>query len=136
MTLIAFRPPWTGVRVVENLKTGVGAIEDRSPWDVDPTRLARLLQRVTYKPGWSFHIEPLGIEVILDTADSADPSHRIRVAHHRHMAPGSVHPGAWSDKDWLHWLFEEVIDIERHEAAEFFKVDGDAVFHPHRGEIE
>ncbi len=42
-----------------------------------------------------------------------------------------VPPAAYNERSWKRWLFEQILLVERHEAAEFFQVDGDRPFAPY-----
>lgn len=88
---------------------------------------ARLIETIAYKPGWSFKIGGPGhrfVCVFARTVDSTAPS-RERITQHMFELPDATGP------DLVRWLFDRLLDIERHEAAEFFRLDGDAPFWPY-----
>ena len=58
------------------------------------------------------------------TDNSVDPSQRRTT---QHMFPI---PDGLDGRGWVRWVFDRVLDAERHEAAEFFRFDGTAVFYP------
>jgi hypothetical protein len=93
-----------------------------------PAALADLIGRITYKPGWSFDLRSidrgqgsagLTVTITITCPDSYEPDSRIRVAHY---AP--VPPAAFDVRAWQWWLFRRILEVETHEAAEFYQVDG------------
>jgi hypothetical protein len=95
---------------------------------------------LTYKPGWTFSLglftedgeaRAWAFYVVSDTENSLDTSRRIRVRH-EFLVP----PASWNRDTWAAWLFDRVRDVETHEAAEFFRLDGVREFAPHHGNGE
>lgn len=89
---------------------------------------ARLVEQITYKPGWSFKIGgPLGRFLCIHarTPDSLDPS-RVRSTQHMFETPEGLDP-----QGFHRWCFARVLDAERHEAGEWYRVNGQAPFWPH-----
>lgn len=106
----------------------------------------RLLERVTYKPGWVIaasrdifapdadpwgsHPEaPMGmarVELTAEDSTGVVPG-RNRIAH-QHPVPARA---LYSLEHAIGWLLELVRMVEAHEAAEWLKVDGVAPFFPH-----
>jgi hypothetical protein len=62
------------------------------------------------------------------TASAYNPDTEIRV---QHLFP--VPPAAYDERSWRRWMFERVLEVERHEAAEFFVIDGERPYAPHHG---
>jgi hypothetical protein len=89
---------------------------------------ARQVASLTYKPGWAFKIGgPLNryVCVFATTPDSLQPG-RQRCTQHMFEIPDDV-----ADVAGFHrWLFSRLLDAERHEAAEFYRVAGQAPFWP------
>lgn len=88
---------------------------------------ARLLARVAYKPGWTFKIGgPLGryVCVFARTPDSNDPRCERTTQHMFEI------PDVDDDVEFYRWLFARLVDAERHEAGEFFRVNGTRPFMP------
>jgi len=90
------------------------------------------MRRFTYKPGWVFALIPnygatsWGIHVSFDTEDTFNPGHDIKIGFRRTMP---IPP----NEDYLAAQLLKIIDgIERHEAREWFKVDGQMPFDPHK----
>lgn len=120
---------------------------------------AGLLSRFTYKPGWHFELSrrpELG-QIMLQIAFSA-PDSRITDVYGRYgrldpcRACGSPHPmreipisgqfpldpfAALSRNEnlFFDWLHQMVRDVEKHELDEWFRVDGELRFDPHRGSV-
>lgn len=91
------------------------------------TSRADLVAALSYKPGWAFRIGgPLNrfLCVFATTADSVEPS-RERCTQHMFEMPDLVGP------PFYRWVFDRLLDAERHEAGEFFRVNGQAPFFPH-----
>lgn len=121
--------------------------------------LQDLVRQAGYKPGWVFHLHsgatyasgsscpptvryrpdevstagatpvllpPLTL-VICAAVDDSGGSGRISVEHP--FAVPVSEPGC----GWLRWLFDRVLDVERHEACEAFTVTGDRPFYPAHG---
>ena len=102
-----------------------------------PQALADLVSRLTYKEGWRFTLEDLDrgqdskgltLKILITGPDSYQPDKVIRVAHYM-----LVPPAAYNERSWRHWLFEQILLVERHEAMEFMRVDGKPVFPPAHG---
>jgi hypothetical protein len=49
----------------------------------------------------------------------------------RHLFP--VPPAAYNRDSWQRWLFERLLEVERHEAMEFFQIDGTKPYAPNHG---
>lgn len=102
-----------------------------------PEALASLVSRLEYRSGWRFSLEDvdrgqgsLGLTfcAVGQYPDSYNPETTIRVMHYF-----PVPPAAYNEQSWRRWLFERILEIERHEAAEFFKIDGSRPYAPHHG---
>lgn len=83
-----------------------------SPGVVDcPAALVALVPRIAYRPGprqvWALFVTA----VIVDVPRSG--------------------VGDWQVEDWQRWVFQRLWLVELHEAAEFFRVDGERAFPPH-----
>lgn len=103
----------------------------------DPEVLTSLVQRLTYRRGWRFSLVDMdrgqgsgGLTFVATGLypDTYDPDTEIRV---RHLFP--VPPAAYDERSWRRWIFERLLEVERHEAAEFFAVDGSRPYAPHHG---
>lgn len=104
-----------------------------------PTDLAHLVERLTYRDGWTFALHNMNrgqecigltLDVVAVVRDSLGHD-TIRV---RHLFP--VPAAAFNRSSWQRWLLDRVLDVEQHEACEFFKIDGERVYAPHHSEGE
>ena len=92
----------------------------------DEEPLQRLLNGFTYRPDWSFVIEN-GVLVVRALVIDTDNTGKIIPLQFGIGLPSRVRPGF----DWTRWLFDQIMEVERHEAQEFFKINGIKVFDPH-----
>lgn len=108
----------------------------RAPY---PTELKQLVDGLEYKPDWRIKLADIdrdgegketGLTLIVTTyyADSYHPD-EIRPVNHFFPIP----PATYDRRSWQRWLFNRFIDIETHEAMEFFQVDGDRPYAPSHG---
>lgn len=89
--------------------------------------LARFVSSLSYKPGWTFKLAGPGSRflcVYALTVDSQNPS-RDRLTQHQFEIPAGV-----DQKVLCRWVLDQLLKIERHEACEFLRVDGRALFFP------
>lgn len=89
--------------------------------------LTNLAGRLGYKPGWSFKVAGPGgrwLCVFAATTDSLHPD-RHRVTQHMWEIPDGL-----DERGMARWVFDRLLDAERHEAAEFFRWDGHMPFWP------
>jgi len=105
-----------------------------------PPHLGDLVKSISYKPGWMFYLEHeveddgsggLQLQIVSNTENSFHFDQRIRVRH-SFLVP----PASYNRDTWAAWLFDRVRDVETHEAAEFFRIDGVREFAPHHGNGE
>lgn len=106
---------------------------------ISPELLA-LVEVFEYKPGWSQYIQHeladdgaggWHLFIVSNTENSLKPNEKISVRH------GFLIPAASYNKNsWMNWLLMRCVDVETHEACEFFKIDGVRVFAPHHGNGE
>jgi len=85
-----------------------------------------VLPALSYKPGWTFKVAgPNGrfLCVYATTTDSNDHT-RTRITQHQFEIPDL------EGRDLIRWVFDRLLDCERHEAGEFFTADGFAPFYP------
>jgi hypothetical protein len=104
-----------------------------------PDILAELVTRLRYRPGWTTKLQnidrgqgSMGLTLIITTKgyDSyhVDQGENYRVNHYM-----PVPPAAYNEKSWRRWLLEQFLLVERHEACEFFKIDGKRPYAPLHG---
>jgi len=91
-----------------------------------PDVLTEMVSQVRYKIGWAFSLENrdrgqgsvgLTLCILIDTPDSYHPERRRQVMHY-FIVPAA----AYDRQSWRRWLFDRVLDVETHEACEFFKL--------------
>lgn len=95
--------------------------------------LAELVVRVSYKPGWTFTLEEIsrgqgceGLTLMIGaTVRNSFGEDDVDVLH---LMP--VPPAAYDEATWRRWILEQILLVEKHEALEFFRVDGDQAFFP------
>lgn len=114
-----------------------------------PDELADLVANLRYKPGWTFtlrniirdHIDPadmmseplahgLTLDVVSQTFDSHHPEKGNNYKVHHYMI---VPAATYNRASWQRWLFDQLLKIESHEAAEFFRIDGEQPYAPTHG---
>ena len=102
-----------------------------------PERLAALVEKLTYKRGWSFELQhmdrgqgSLGLTLVIEVEceDSYRPDRTTRVLHYMIVPAAS-----YDERAWMRWLLDQVLLVEQHEACEFFKVDGKRPYSPNHG---
>ena len=105
----------------------------------DPEILFSLVDRLEYRPGWTVKLSDLdrgqgseGLTLVITTC-GYDSYHPERGENYRvnHYMP--VPPAAFDERSWRRWLFEQCLLVERHEAMEFFQIDGERPYAPHHG---
>jgi hypothetical protein len=102
-----------------------------------PDVLASLVERLTYRRGWSFALKDIdrgqGSKGLTFTAiglysDSYNPDTKIRVRH-LFIVPAA----SYNEQSWRRWLRDRIEEIERHECNEFFQIDGERPYAPQHG---
>jgi hypothetical protein len=111
-------------------------MEQRAPW---PKVLVDLVDKAFYRPGWRLVLENLdrgqgsmGLTFCVYTVGydtyNPDKGQTYRVVHYF-----PVPPAAYNEESWKRWLLNRLIEVETHEACEFFQIDGTRPFAPHHG---
>jgi hypothetical protein len=111
----------------------------------DPAELFDLVDKLTYRPGWTVHLsdkvrdtgkrgtpmtQGLTLTVVTNGYDSYHPERGEQYSvHHLFGVPAAT----YDRRSWQRWLFEQLLLVERHEACEFFVVDGERPYAPHHG---
>jgi hypothetical protein len=104
-----------------------------------PLLLESLVDRVAYRPGWTIRLGDVdrgqgseGLTLVVTTlgynAYHPELGETYRV-HHYFPVP----PAAYDERSWRHWLLEQLLLVERHEACEFFQIGGERPYAPHHG---
>lgn len=110
----------------------------KSPY---PQILEDLINACEYRPGWRIRLQHMkrdakgleeGLTLIITTLgyDSYHPKagETYRVNHYF-----PVPPATYNYKSWRHWLLDQFLLVEKHEACEFFKISGKRPYAPHHG---
>ena len=114
----------------------LSTMTQRAPF---PDVLRSLVRRLEYRPGWTCRLSNMdrgqgssGLTLVITTV-GLDSYHPERGETYRvnHYMP--VPPAAYDERSWRRWLFEQFLLVERHEACEFFKIDGERPYAPHHG---
>lgn len=105
-----------------------------------PEELADLVDKCKYRPNWTIILrskldrgqDSNGLTLIVTTVgyDTYHPE-KGETYRVRHFFP--VPPAAYDRRSWQRWLLEQFLLIERHEACEFFQIDGERPYAPHHG---
>lgn len=104
-----------------------------------PYALRDLVLALEYRPGWTFTLtymdrgqgcKGLTLDVVTLGYNSyhTDQGQNYRVHHYF-----PVLPAAYDRDAWQRWLLDCLIQVESHEACEFFVVDGVHPFAPNHG---
>lgn len=102
-----------------------------------PAALEALVAATTYRPGWRVELEHedrgqgsigLTLTITTNTVNSYRHDEPVRVRH-LFIVPAA----AYDERSWRRWLFERFVDVETHEAMEFFEVDGTKPYAPSHG---
>jgi hypothetical protein len=86
-----------------------------------------LVNRLTYKPGWTFKVGGPGnrfLCVFASTDDSTNAAARRTTQHMFEV------PAVGTERDFYRWVFARLLDAERHEASEFFAIGEHRPFFP------
>ena len=119
------------------MKDGVMQTDSMTQEAPFPQPLADLVGRLTYRPGWRFGLlhmdrgqgsKGLTLQIFVSGPDSYHPEKTINVVHYMLVPPAS-----YNERSWQWWLFEQVLLVERHEAMEFFTIDGEKPYKPLHG---
>jgi hypothetical protein len=99
------------------------------------TRLAVLLERVTYKPGSRFSVErppggPAFLQLKLYVQDVNNPARTTPLCHARPLEDSQL--DEMSDAELIKTLvYQSIAEMERHEIHEWLRFDGVPVIDPH-----
>jgi len=103
----------------------------------EPIELLELIAKLKYRERWKFTVESvdrgqgsegLTLCILITTQDSYSEKQRSVM----HYFP--VPPAAYDYRSWQRWLFDRIVDVETHEAMEFFRfTDGSRPYAPNHG---
>jgi hypothetical protein len=102
-----------------------------------PDALTDLIRLLRYKDGWRVWLDDMerdpgsgGLTLVIQRygPDTYNPDRPLRVNHYF-----PVPPATYNRRSWQMWLFRRFTDVEQHEAAEFFVIDGHRPYAPLHG---
>lgn len=101
-------------------------------------KLTEIIATLAYKPKWQFmitHDIPQKFCVHIECEDSTgryDPrfQSKFHVAHHFEIPPYDM-----PIEELERYILDRIMDVDRHEAMEFFKIKGKAVFMPDHSDV-
>lgn len=104
-----------------------------------PDALAEMVLKLQYRPGWCFRLAYLdrgqgskGLTLVITTC-GYDTYHPERGETYKVDHYMLVPPAAYDERSWRHWLFEQLLLVERHEAMEFFRIGEERPYAPSHG---
>lgn len=89
---------------------------------------------LVYKPGWTLIVKRRADgDMFVAAAHNTDSSDhtRKRTTGFSWRIPDGVRDDR---KVWARWVFARLLEAERHEAGEFFAIDGERPFYPNHSE--
>lgn len=110
-----------------------------------PDELDWLIERVTYKPGWSFLLSDITREekngaggltlcIYIAGPDTNNLGQSIRVVHYMPVPPATYLRQSWERLLlYQRWLLDQILLVEQHEACEFFRISGVQPYAPNHG---
>jgi hypothetical protein len=102
-----------------------------------PQVLDDLVRQCEYKDNWIFDLADidrgqgsagLTLQIHIACPDAYHPQ-EIRGVVHYFIVPAA----AFDERSWRRWLFDRILDVETHEAMEFFQLDGERPYAPSHG---
>lgn len=96
--------------------------------------LGEIVSKISYRPGWRVGlVEENGVLTLHIRSLGYDTHHPDRGEHYAVIHSFMVPPATYNEQSWTRWLLDRYIDVETHEACEFFRVDGKQPFPPNHG---
>jgi hypothetical protein len=104
-----------------------------------PDELQQIVETMSYRPGWAFVLSDLdrgqGSEgLTFQVCSKGYDTHHVDRGENYcvwHYFP--VPPAAYNASSWRRWVLDRLIEVETHEACEFFRVAGKQPFAPNHG---
>lgn len=102
-----------------------------------PEVLDQLVKALKYREGWEFFLTyedrgqgsaGLTLKILIKAVNTYHPERTIHVWHYM-IVPAA----GYNEQSWRRWLFEQILLVERHEAAEFFQIGDARPYAPHHG---
>lgn len=117
------------------MRESAGIMRQEAPY---PEALAQLLEGLAYKPGWTFTLSDidrgqgsrgLTLDIVTLTANSYHPEQTNYRVHHYFIVPAA----AYDERSWRRWLLNRLLEVESHEACEFFQIGDERPYAPSHG---
>jgi hypothetical protein len=107
-----------------------------------PTELAAIVDELVYRPGWQFTLRDIQRDGDAHSGSAGGLTLRILAwvfdAYHQdelrpvyHYAP--VPAATYNRTSWERWVFDQILRVEQHEAAEYFQLGDRRPFAPTHG---
>lgn len=105
-----------------------------------PDELAELVTALAFRPGWVFELAHmdrgqgsigLTLDIQVTGYNGYHPERGPTYGPVHHLMP--VPPAAFNRQSWQRWLLDQCLIVDRHEACEFFVVDGEHPYPPQHG---
>jgi hypothetical protein len=105
-----------------------------------PVLLKEIVASLEYRPKWKFHLldEDRGqgcMGLTFEVVTRGYNSYHIEGGEFygvRHLF--TVPAASYNRRSWIRWVFNCLIQVETHEAMEFFSLDGTRPYAPNHGE--
>lgn len=111
-------------------------LRQSAPW---PEALAQIIRqsRWTDEPAWSFRLSTMdrgqgsfGLTLVITVpTTNSYPPHQPTVVNHLFIVPAA----SYDYRSWRRWVLDRILDVQAHEACEFWEVDGEKPYAPSHG---
>lgn len=109
----------------------VGTMKQWAPF---PDLLADLVERLRYRPGWTFSLKDKqrdddhgrgtagGLTFVIETLGYN--SYHVDQGEHYSVYHYFIVPAAtYDERSWRRWIFDSILKVETHETCEFFSLE-------------
>lgn len=104
-----------------------------------PEALDAIVKATQYKAGWTLSLvdgydrgqDCVGLTLVINIRCPNSYHPDAMPINVNHLFP--VPAASYNESSWRRWLFEQILLVERHEAMEFFQIDGERPFAPNHG---
>lgn len=100
--------------------------------------LSHIIKSIKYKAGWDFATHRYGgtyapLMFIVHARVEDSTTGKPTLVSHSFTIPPIFEQRAIEPEQLLRWLFDRIVDVERHEAGEFFTINECRPFYPEHG---
>lgn len=92
--------------------------------------IAGWVTRLGYRPGWRFKLGGPGGRFLCVFATTTDTTKPNQMRTTQFMWEFPAEHETWDERAFCRWAFDRLLDAERHEAAEWFRLDEHRPFWP------